>query len=68
MLRRHLIQHFLDFRIRRKDWKFDIRTYTPDVYLRLAEVNVRSATNKLGYELPKFDLAQVYELKQKVNE
>ncbi|MCB0347522.1 MAG: site-specific integrase [Bdellovibrionales bacterium] len=44
------------------------RMSTTDVYLRLAGVNVRGATNKLGYELPKFDLAQVYELKRGVNE
>ncbi len=38
------------------------RMSTTDIYLRLAGVNVKGATAKLGYQLPKFQIAEVFQL------
>lgn len=39
------------------------RMSTTDIYLRLAGLNVIGATEKLGYSLPKFHVAEVFQLK-----
>jgi integrase len=38
------------------------RMSTTDIYLRLAGLNVKGATEKLGYSLPKFQVAEVFQL------
>lgn len=41
------------------------RMSTTDIYMRLAGVNVKGATEKLGYALPKFQVADVFQLASK---
>lgn len=43
------------------------RMSTTDIYLRLAGLNVKGATEKLGYSLPKFHVAEVYQLSDQRN-